>query len=103
MTIALLELLKRPVEPVARQIGATRSCCRCSWPWHAAAAIAAGWIAIAQGIRSFTPRKPCESVAGLANLVAGGFAIGVVAAAVSTIMFVNVDVGRPRMVGCSSG
>ena len=60
-----------------------------------AAATAAGWIAIAHGIRSFTPPKPSESVAGLANLVAGGFAIGVVAAALSAIMFVDVDLGDP--------
>ena len=56
---------------------------------------AGGWVAIARGLRWFTPAKPSETIAGLANVVAGGLVLGAIIGAIGALFLPNVDFGEP--------
>jgi hypothetical protein len=91
ITISVVELLEHPVGNLASGIAVDDLLASVLVAMAAALATAAGWVAIAHGMRSFTPRTPPERVTALAGFVAGGFAIGALIAAASSFVDGNLD------------
>jgi len=56
---------------------------------------AGGWLWLAQGLRALNQAKPTESIAGLANLVAGALAIAALANLALALFGPQPDVGEP--------
>ena len=61
----------------------------------ASVATAAGWIAIAEGLRDLNPPKPDSAAAGLANLVGGAIALGAFIQLWSVFVQPAPDLGVP--------
>ena len=57
--------------------------------------IAGGWFWLAQGLRALNPEKPTESIAGLANVVAGALTIAALAHLTLALIGPAPDVGNP--------
>ena len=95
IVVALVELLKSPVGNLASGLGLDQVLGAVAVAMAGAIASAVGWVALARGMRSFTPPFPPEPIPRLASLVAGGLAMGAFLWAGSAILLLNVDAGDP--------
>ena len=95
IVVALVELLRGPVGTLASGIAGDQLLVEVLVAMAGAIAGAAGWVLIARGMRSFTPRKATDRVMGLAGFVAGGLAMGALLWAAGALFLGNLDVGDP--------
>ena len=93
IVVAFVELVKSPVGNLASGIAADQILVPVLLAMAGAIATAIGWVVIARGMRSFTPRYPPDRIAGLAGFVAGGLAMGAFLWAGGAIFLGNRDVG----------
>jgi hypothetical protein len=94
ITVALVELLKDPVRGLLASAGEGDDLLRLVLLGVVAAiATALGWATMGRGLQAITPSKAWDSSALLANLVGGALAIAAIAAAVSALLFGNLDLG----------
>ena len=95
IVVSLVELLRSPVGSLASGIAVDQALPPVLVAMASAIATAIGWIAIARGMSSVTQPKPPERIAGLANLVAGGLAIGAIVSAGGAMLLGEPDLGDP--------
>jgi hypothetical protein len=95
VAVAITELLSTPLRGVVSGNAADPFTGPTIIAVTATLVTAGGWLAIARGMRWFSPAKPDESIAGLANVVAGGLALGAIAGAIGALFLGNIDVGQP--------
>jgi hypothetical protein len=95
IVVALVELLKDPVGNAFSGIVVDQILAPVLVAMAGAIATAVGWVAIARGMRAFTPPPPPDAIAGLAGFVAGGLAIGAFVSAASAILLGQIDLGDP--------
>ena len=91
--VALVELLRDPLGNLASGVAVDQFVGPVLVVMAGVIAAAVGWIAIARGMRSFTPPTPRDQVAGLAGFVAGGLAIAAFVSAMGSILLGNPDPG----------
>jgi hypothetical protein len=95
ITVALVELLDTPLRGLVSGSQANPFALPTVVAIAATLVTASGWVAIARGMRWFTPWKPQESAAGLANLIGWAFALGAIIGAISSLFAPNVETGVP--------
>ena len=76
LAVALVELLSAPLRGIVSGNAVDQMTGPTIIAIAATLITAGGWIGIARGMRWYMPAKPDESVAGLANIVAGGLVLG---------------------------
>jgi hypothetical protein len=94
--VALVELLNAPLRGMTSNnaldpfVGPTMISIAASF------LMAAGWITIAIGLRVLNPANAEPSIAGFANVVGGGIALGAILGLATVLLLPGVDVGDPR-------
>lgn len=95
IVVALAELLRSPVGNLASGIAGDQLLVPVLVAMAGASGSAVGWVLIARGMRSVTPRKTTDRVKVLAGFVGGGLAMGALLWAAGAVFLGNLDVGDP--------
>jgi hypothetical protein len=93
IAVALAELLNQPLRAVVSGNPQDPISGATVIAMTAAIVAAGGWVAMARGFRWFSPAKPSETIAGLANLVAGGLVLGAVISTIAALFLPNIEFG----------
>jgi hypothetical protein len=92
VAVALVELLKDPIRGLLGGVNGDNLVLLELVAMASAWAIALGWVAIGRGLQAFSPAKPWDSSALLANIVGGALALVAIAAAGSWFVS-DLDLG----------
>jgi hypothetical protein len=94
--VALVELLNAPLRGITSGNALDPFVAPTVISIAASLLMAAGWLTLAIGLRELNPARPVQAIAGFANVIGGGIALGAIVSLAAVLLLPGADIGDSR-------